>query len=175
MMLRKFVTQGDITRVYEIDAIVTLINPDGMWFGGVDGAIQRVAGGYYHNQVAQHLGHLENGQVVVAKGSRNDHRGSFNDVIFVVDTLASPLSHMVESALGAAKEAGHEFVALPLMRTGVMLGVVEVNLDEVVKQMVEGLDKFENGGETDMRVIVVIYDNPEAAQLLANTQKFMYY
>lgn len=42
--------KGDITRMASVNAIVTLINSEGAWFGGVDGAIQRVAGGQYHAQ-----------------------------------------------------------------------------------------------------------------------------
>ena len=50
--------KGDITRTATVDAIVTLINSGGMWFGGVDGAIQRVAGGQYHAQAgAVQVGH----------------------------------------------------------------------------------------------------------------------
>jgi len=43
-MLR--VIDGDVTSV-KADAVVTLINSGGAWFGGVDGAIMRVAGMHY--------------------------------------------------------------------------------------------------------------------------------
>jgi O-acetyl-ADP-ribose deacetylase (regulator of RNase III) len=43
------VIEGDITRI-NADAIVTAINSAGMWFGGIDDAIQRAAGDFYHNQ-----------------------------------------------------------------------------------------------------------------------------
>ena len=43
------VTSGDITAV-PVDAIVTLINSGGLWFGGVDRAISSVAGDLYHRQ-----------------------------------------------------------------------------------------------------------------------------
>ena len=65
---------------------------------------------------------LHDGQVVVAKGNRNDHYGSFNDVVFVVDDLRQPLANLIRNALDAVKQQGYTSVAMPMFRTGVMLG-----------------------------------------------------
>ena len=76
---RLYVVDGDLTQ-QPVDAIMTAINSGGMWFGGIDGAIQRAAGSHYHDQAAASMP-LQNKGTVVAKGNRNDHRGQFNDVI----------------------------------------------------------------------------------------------
>jgi len=44
---RLYVVQGDITKI-TADAIVTPINSEGCWEGGIDFAIQRAAGDFYH-------------------------------------------------------------------------------------------------------------------------------
>ena len=160
-------TKGDLTRTVSVDAIVTLINSGGAWFGGIDGAIQRVAGGMYHAQAAEVR--LRNKQVVIAKGSRRMHRGNFDDVIFVVDDLKSPLNELVSVALEAARNAGYQSVAFPMMRTGVMMGAVEPNVRAVVAQMRQAFEAF----SADMDVYVVVYDDPEAVKLLAQNMNLL--
>ena len=167
--------KGDITRTATVDAIVTLINSGGMWFGGVDGAIQRVAGGQYHAQAGAVLESrgLSNKQVVVAKGNRADHNGSFNDVVFVVDDLKSPLNELVYKALQSAKSEGYQSIAFPLMRTGVMLGIVEPDLKAVVKEMRLGFDRFFQHEDLDIDVYVVVYGEPEAVKMLSVSMKLL--
>jgi O-acetyl-ADP-ribose deacetylase (regulator of RNase III) len=170
-----YLMKGDITRTASVDAIVTLINSEGAWFGGVDGAIQRVAGGQYHAQAGAVLNSkgLRNGQTVVAKGNRGNHRGSFDDVIFVVDDLKSPLGELVYTACKVAKREGYGSIALPLMRTGVMLGAVEPDVKAVVKEMRKGFDRFAGEADSDMEIYVVVYDDPEAVKLLATNMKLL--
>lgn len=167
--------KGDITRVASVDAIVTLINSEGAWFGGVDGAIQRIAGGQYHAQAGEVLNSrgLRNKQVVVAKGNRASHRGSFDDVIFVVDDLKSPLNELVYTALQSAKKEGYSSIAFPLMRTGVMLGAVEPDVRTVVREMRKGFDRFTAEGDVSMDIYVVVYDDPEAVKMLATNMKLL--
>lgn len=160
-------TKGDLTRTVSVDAIVTLINSGGAWFGGIDGAIQRVAGGMYHAQAAEVK--LRNKQVVIAKGRRDMHRGNFDDVIFVVDDLQSPLNELVSVALKAAQNAGYQSIAFPMMRTGVMMGAVEPDVRAVVAQMRKAFDAF----SADMNVYVVVYDDPEAVKLLAQNMNLL--
>jgi O-acetyl-ADP-ribose deacetylase (regulator of RNase III) len=64
-----FLAEGDITRDHKVDAIVTLINPQGHWYGAVDQAIFRVAGSQYHRQAKVLLDNrgLYDGQVIIAK------------------------------------------------------------------------------------------------------------
>jgi O-acetyl-ADP-ribose deacetylase (regulator of RNase III) len=169
-MVNTQVLEGDLTHTATpMDAIVTLINPGGMWFGGVDDAIQRVAGGQYHAVPYAELtkAGLENGQVVVAKGSMA-HRGSFRDVIFIVDALKSPLNSRVYTALAAAEDNGYQTVALPLMRTGVMAGVVERTKHAVVQQIKQALDRFKADRPASTMVITfVVYDDQLGADMLA--------
>lgn len=165
------VLQGDITRAVEVDAIITLINSAGVWFGGVDVAIMRVAGDHYHNQaenVLQVAG-LHDGQVLIAEGEKTKHRGAFDHVIFVVDDLKQPLGKLVHSALNAAKTAGFKSVAMPLMRTGVMLGKVEPNVQAVLSQIKLGVNEFLSEGIPDMTIYIVVYGDPTAAKLLTES------
>ena len=54
------VVDGDITQI-KADALITAINSGGMWFGGLDGAIQRSSGSMFHGQ-AQAAMPLTDGQ-----------------------------------------------------------------------------------------------------------------
>lgn len=160
-MFKMSVLQGDITRVANVDAIVTLVNSGRMWFGGVDGAIQRLSS-QYHSRLGQ-VPSLTDGEVIVVEGKDIAHTGSFNDVVFVVDDLKTPLSELVYSALQAAKGKGYTSIALPLMRTGVMLGAVEKTLEAVVNQMQLGIDRsLKNNNGSIINLYVVVYGKPEA-------------
>lgn len=147
----------------------------GMWFGGVDGAIYRVAGGQYHAQASAVLSSrgLHNGDVVVTKGNRANHYGNFNDVVFVVDDLKSPLNELVYAALQSAKREGYKSVAFPLMRTGVMLGAVEPDVKAVTKEMLLAIYRFWEEEHPDMEVFVVVYGEPEAVKLLSGPMKLL--
>ncbi len=168
-MKNRTVLAGDITKSVKVDAIITLVNSSGMWWGGVDGAINRVAGSRYHGQLAEvkMSSGLTNGQVVVARGNSSKHDGSFDHVIFVVDDLASPLSDLLYAGLSEARTQGFKTIGLPLMRTGVMMGVVEKNLDAVLQQMSIAFQRFAQDDGDDLDVTIVVYDNPEAVERLA--------
>ena len=97
-----YVVLGDITQI-PTDAIMTAINSGGLWFGGIDGAIQRVAGNHYHAQAAEAMP-LSDLQTVVARGNASKHMGKFNDVVFVVDDLESSLDKVVYTGLEAAHQ-----------------------------------------------------------------------
>ena len=73
------VVEGDITRI-KADAIVTAINSHGLWFGGIDGAIQRAAGNLYHCQ-AQRAIPLKNLQTFIAKRNGERSSGLFEDTL----------------------------------------------------------------------------------------------
>jgi O-acetyl-ADP-ribose deacetylase (regulator of RNase III) len=146
---------GDITKV-ETDAIITLISPQGS--GSVDRAIRNVAGNQYHYQawkVFESTG-LQNGQVIVAKKIRT-HAGRFENVIFVVDDLTSPLNELLYKGLIAAKEQGYNHVAIPLMRTGTKMGKVEKSVMEVIHQINIACKKFK--GKSKMTITIVCYEN----------------
>jgi O-acetyl-ADP-ribose deacetylase len=162
-----YVSQGDITRM-PADAIITAINSGGMWFGGIDGAIQRAAGNHYHAQASKAMP-LEDLQTVVAKGNRRNHKGQFDNVVFVVDDLQTPLDNVVYTGLEAASEEGYQKVLLPTIRMGVMLGQVEKTPQEAVERMSNGVREFmgKYGKKTrieDLRFVV--YNDPRTATML---------
>ena len=166
------VVSDDIVHVVT-DAIVTLINREGDWYGGVDWAIKNVAGGKYHRQAQAVLDSkgLFDKQVVVAKGNQREHNGFFDNVIFVVDDLKSPLSELVFRALYAAKQEDYHSIALPLFRTGVMAGVVEPDLETVIEQMIKGFKQFVSYGDDELEICVVIYANPLAVKMFRQALK----
>jgi O-acetyl-ADP-ribose deacetylase (regulator of RNase III) len=135
-----YVVQGDITKI-PADALMTAINSGGMWYGGIDGAIQRVAGDFYHKKAAAMMP-LEDLQTVVAKGKRTIHTGQFNDVVFVVDDLKSSLDEVVYAGLEASHNAGHRSLLLPAIRMGVMAGVREKTPQEAAQKISLGVQKF---------------------------------
>ncbi|MBP7774940.1 macro domain-containing protein [Candidatus Woesebacteria bacterium] len=167
----KTVLAGDVTKSVSVDAIITLVNSEGAWWGGVDGAIYRVAGPMYHNQLRAIMlsSGLDNGQVVVARGDSSKHLGNFDHVVFVVDDLYSPLAELLHAGLRVAREEGFKTIAIPLMRTGVMLGVVEKNLEAVLLQMRIAFERFTQDGDNDIDVAIVVYNDPKAVELLSNS------
>jgi len=162
-MSKVYLLSGDVTNIVRVDALITLINPEGNWYGGVDFAIMKVAGNQYHDQAEKILDDsgLENGQVIIAK-LKKTHPGNFAHVIFVVDDVkSSPLSDLVYTGLCAANDQGYQHVALPLMRTGVMLGVVEPTLEVTLDQMILGIDKFKKL-KSKMVINIVVYKDAQS-------------
>ena len=164
-----YVCQGDLSRT-PADAIITAINSGGLWFGGIDGAIQRVAGSHYHDQAAAKMP-LSDLQTVVARGNRNDHQGEFDNVVFVVDDLQSPLDNVVYKGLETASNEEYQSVVLPTVRMGVMLGAVEKTPQEAVERMSNGVREFmQKYGSTtkigDLRFVV--YNDQKTADMLGS-------
>jgi O-acetyl-ADP-ribose deacetylase len=160
------IVEGDMTQL-PVDAIMTVINSGGMWFGGIDGAIQRVAGNQYHSQAASRMP-LRNLDVVVAKG-RGSHRGQFKDVIFVVDDLQSPVNDVIYKGLEAANDEGYETLAIPAVRMGVMAGAVEKTPKETVSKIALGMKSFRDdyGKDTTLKqVFFVVYKDPQTVKYL---------
>lgn len=154
---------GDITQT-PVDAIMTAINSEGLWYGGVDRAIQRVAGNMYHSQANARMP-LKNLDVVVAKGDRREHTGQFGSVIFVVDDLISPVSEAVYTGLEAAHNSEYRRLAIPAVRMGVMAGVVEKTPQETVEGIVTGISNFlyRHGDTTKLEELTfVIYNDGQA-------------
>lgn len=160
------ILEGDITK-HQCDAIMTAINSGGMWFGGVDGAIQRVAGNNYHRQAAAKMP-LKNLDVVIARGHKSA-RNYFNDVVFVVDDLESPVSQVVYAGLCAANTQPYQTIALPAVRMGVMLGVKEKTAEQTALGIRQGLLTFLNdhSGSLNLKNIdFVCYNDPAAVKAL---------
>jgi O-acetyl-ADP-ribose deacetylase (regulator of RNase III) len=162
-----YATIGDITQI-PTPAIMTAINSGGLWFGGVDGAIQRVAGEFYHEQAGNQMP-LNNLDVVVAKGGSFSHRGKFKDVIFVVDDLRSPLDDVVYTGLEAAHKENYDKILIPAMRLGVMKGLVEKTPQETVKKIGIGIERFVDryGTQTPLTNLTwVVYNDPKTMVIL---------
>ena len=140
---------GDLTQTPS-DAIITAVNSGGMWFGGIDAAIQRVAGMLFHQQVQKALP-LRHGDTVVAKANGTKHGGSFSNVVFVIDDLQGPLHEVIRNGLTAAAKAGFKSVCLPTIRMGVMLGQVEKTTEKAVNEMVEGVRMFKKQSPPPIR------------------------
>src|SRR3989338_2410515 len=163
-----YVYQGDITRI-PADALITAINSGGMWFGGIDGDIQRVAGNHYHSQASKAMP-LQNLQTVIARGgARPDRKIGFRDVVFVVDDLQSPLDKVVYNGLESASNEGYQSVLLPTIRMGVMLGAVEKTPQEAIKRMSNGVKEFmqKYGSSTKIGDLkFVVYNDANTASML---------
>ena len=165
---------GDVTKVHA-DVLITAVNSAGMWFGGIDGAIQNVAGNYFHKQIP--LGSIQDLDVVVAKGDHFNHNGKFKHVIFVVDDLKSKLRDIIATGLEFADINEFTSVSIPAIRTGVMLGVVEKSLEEVVSEWIIGIKMYaaDNMAESKdpnvQEISLVTYNNPELETILHDALK----
>jgi len=159
------VVSGDIAQV-KVDVLITAINSGGMWFGGIDGVINRIAGNFFHSQAAKMMP-LADGQTVVARSNGHAHGGAFTNVVFIIDDLERPLREIIYSGLKAASDAGFKSVSLPTIRMGVMLGVVEKSAKEAVDEMAKGVKKFlvENP-DTSLKSIAFVVYNDNKTQLL---------
>jgi O-acetyl-ADP-ribose deacetylase len=161
-----YVHSGDIAEI-PVDALITAVNSGGMWYGGIDGVIERAAGNQFHRQAAAKMP-LEHGQTVVARAT-SAHRGKWRDVVFVVDDLQGPLGSIVERALTAASTAGYETVSLPAIRTGVMLGVVEKTAAQAVQELLAGVQRFADREETCIREVhFCVFRDPNVFKLLSS-------
>lgn len=165
---------GDIT-VVAADALITLITSGGGWRGRVDGAIMRKAGQQFHQIAAQHMPNpVGQGDVIFVDGSRIQHRGAFRHVLFVIDDLQLPLRDLVKAGLEAAFAHALQSVSLPLMRTGVMAGIVEQTPEDVAFQMSEAIKEVAATHPSQaMEVKIVIFADPQqwSQRLLATLEE----
>lgn len=159
------IVSGDITQ-QPADALITAINSEGMWFGGIDGAIQRVAGSMFHAQ-ARNAAPLVDGAALLA-GSIDGHRGKFANVIFIIDDLRQPLRNIVSAGLQKAEESRFAEITLPTIRTGVMAGVVEPTVEAALDEMVSAIKAFMATDPKYVRSItIVVYNDAHAERYLA--------
>ncbi len=162
------IIEGDITGI-DANAIIAPINSKELWFGGIDNAIYAVAREHFHDQVRGKT--LEDLDAVFAQGKRGMHwnRGNFDNVIFIIDDLKSPLNKVVEAGLFSADYNGMKEVLIPAMRTGVMLGKVESSIDEVANEIIAGIRNYfmENPDSTIEKITIVMYNNREFKSAIA--------
>lgn len=165
---------GDIT-VVPADALITLITSGGDWRGRVDGAIMRKAGQQFHQIVAQRMPTpVRQGDIIFADGSHIQHHGAFRHVIFVIDDLQLPLKDLVKAGLEGAFAHALQSVSLPMMRTGVMAGIVEKTPEDVAFQMSEAIKEVAAAHPSQpMEVKIVIYADPQqwSQRLLATLKE----
>lgn len=171
------VISGDIAQI-EADALITAINSGGMWFGGIDGVIQRAAGDHFHRQAAKT--YRKDGMTIVARGLEGTigemaegkkNRSKFKNVVFVVDDLRKPLTEIVLSGLKAADEAGYKVVSLPTIRMGVMAGVVE-SPDEAIKSLTSTAKTFMETAQNVKTINIVVYNNEPLEQAISEALNY---
>jgi O-acetyl-ADP-ribose deacetylase (regulator of RNase III) len=150
------VVDGNITQI-STNALITAINSGGIWFGGLDGAIQRSSGSMFHNQARAAMP-LSDGQIVYAP-KQGSHNGRFDAVLFIVDDLQQPLYELVTLALEAAVTHGLTSINIPTIRTGVMSDVYEPR-SQALSDLVRAVNDFvEKNSEKLDEVNIVVYGN----------------
>ena len=163
MTVQVSVVQGDITTI-RADALITCIDSAGSWYGGVNAAIQQLAGGHLHHQAYAELP-LKDGEIIVGHG--NNPELAFRNVVFIVDELATPLSELVLAALKKANSQHFAHVTLPLLRTGSTNGLRENSVGEAIAQLVAGVKALRDLESSYLgEVVAVVYNNYVWAQYL---------
>lgn len=157
------VVNDDITQV-KADALITAINSSGMWFGGLDGAIQRSSGPMFHAQ-AQAAMPLSDGRIVYAP-VQGPHNGAFDAVLFIIDDLRQPLYDLVTLALEAAVRHEVASVSIPTIRTGVMAGVYESRRKALTDLVTAIYDFVEKNPHRLDEINIVVYSNEGDRMLL---------
>jgi len=156
------VVGGDIATI-KADALITAINSGGLWLGGIDGVIQRCAGGMFHCEASRFK--LVDGMALVAYAT-GQHSGMFKDVVFVVDDLHKPLRDIVAAGLKKADKAKFKSVTLPTIRMGVMLGAVEKDAAEAAREMAVGIQSVLGTFQNIETVTIVVYNDSAVERLL---------
>lgn len=123
---------GDITNI-EATLLVTTINPEGLWYGGIDRSIRNVSGDMFHDQLPP-ADTLLNGQTFFAP-AQGGHSGCFNDVLFVVDDGCRPLHTIITTALDEADKLGVESVSLPTSRPSI--NTLGFNCQDAIRSTME--------------------------------------
>ena len=167
-MTKVNVVNGDITQI-KADALITAINPGGMWWGGIDDAIRRVSGNMFHKQASEQMP-LHDGQVVFAPATLL-HNGRFDSVIFVIDELQRGVDQLVRAALDEAEARSLATVSIPTLRTGVMNGKYETHAEALVG-LVTAIIKFISTNPSHVQEInVVVYNNDTDMRVLTGMLK----
>ncbi len=155
-MTKVSVVNGDISKV-KSDSLITAVNSRKMWYGGIDGVIQRSRGMDFHSILANSGELIDGKSVFVAGLAQSD---SFSNVIFVIDDLTLKLHEIVLSGLKTADRNKQEVVTLPAIRMGVMSGIIEKTEDEAIAEMAQGVITFINSCPAYVKeIIFVVYGN----------------
>jgi hypothetical protein len=158
-----YIARGNPTQI-PADALITTIDSGDRWYSSTDELIRKVADEHYHAQ-AEDVRPLTDMQTVVARGHKEKHYGAFDDVIFIVDDLLSPLEKVIYMGLVTAHIESYRTVLIPPhLRTSSMLGVVEKTPEEYINGLTQATEHFFRayGAETLLEEIkfVVCNDYP---------------
>lgn len=160
--MRIQVLEGDIAQV-PVDALITAINSEFMWFGGIDSVIGRCAGQQFHNQAADALRLNPTTNVVVAT-QQYQHAGQFQNVVFTIDDINKPLEDVIRRSLDAAATAGYRTVSMPAIRLGVMKGLGGAQ-SEKVRDIVKAIRAHEKSTNNPLdQITIVIYNDTDLAR-----------
>lgn len=158
------VMSGDITQV-EAEGLMTAINSGGMWFGGIDGAIQHTAMDMFHSQAREAMP-LTDGEVIFAR-AMDGHKGRYGSVLFVVDDLERPLHEIIMAGLNEAEEQKLTRITLPTIRTGVMAGVYEFSVQAALMEMVLAIMNFRDTNPVNVQhITIVVYNDADSERFL---------
>lgn len=123
MAIQLHVIDGNL--VHQKATIAVPIPSDGLSMPiGINGAVMQVAGNLYHDVIRRQArqGDLPDGFTLLVSGSSANHRGTFDNILFVVDDLKLPLHQIIGSVLEAAAQEGITSLSIPIMRTGFNAG-----------------------------------------------------
>ena len=157
----------------ESEALITAIDSSGIWCGQVDLAIRENVGSYYHQHLLGHITQksgramFEDGQVLEVRGDEKN-RAVFNNIIFVIDDTIRPLAEVVYAGLHKANEDRYRVVSMSCIRAGESFGRKEKSLEEMARQVYDGIRLFLNRAESiDLkRLLLITYDNDDYRSLL---------
>lgn len=168
-MVKIEVSEGDATQI-PCDALIACITGK-LWFGGIDRAIQRVAGGKFHAIAAKE--DLEDGKIIWA----NPHTTTlFRAVCFIVDDVTLPLKRLVWDALQVCADHGARYIVLPALRSGVMLDIApESGKAGIVQAILGGIRGFERDEPgVELSINLCVFHDPDLAAMFRKEQVRLY-
>ncbi len=161
------IVEGNLVKM-ECDAIATLLNPEGEWYGAVDKAIMAVSGEHYYKPVRKLLADRKfaNGDCIPVLGDKSKHHGGFNHVIFACDDVfrPKPIYHLVGKILSITAIMGLKSIALPVFRTGAACRFFP-NQDENLHHIMFASKEFMKS-RPDITVKFVVYNDPALKEIL---------
>jgi len=147
----------------QTDALITPINSLRKWFGKIDQAIVETSGHGFHQAASEYLkaNHkATDGSTIFVNGSTIEGNRNFKNVIFVIDDLNIPLRKLVKAGLVEAYKRNLQIVTIPLMRSGVMAGVMEKNPEQVAFEMMLGIkNAADENPESSLTAKIIVHSD----------------
>lgn len=127
------IVSSDITKIVSSVIIATLDPYSDLWCSSTDIAIGKSSGRMFHDQIYDSLP-LEVGKIIFCpKKSGHQHKGKFDGVLFVVDSLDKPVFRLMLDALEEANRLKLSVISLPTIR-------IDGESSEVVESKEEALE-----------------------------------